>query len=318
MEKRQINNNNNTGLSKKVKSNSFWEITDVVRAILLFVPIEDLFGLNLVCKMWNIILSDEKFWKVKVFIEFPSLSLLPKQSEIKWKEWVKIRFNYMEWKKSFSLLKDKIVRGAVCDNDMDNLITKLHNDRQDYKLFVIHEPCHRFIYQKRDEIYRDFLIASCCIYEIFREGTIMTTKFSAFNTKGEKLDLVFECNIIIDDDETSLIDLDELIIFDFEISISQTGDTKKRYNIGPEATIDDISGIYNIFHFPERFSFKVFCEQLIKICQKRLFPRIMAIWTTTMNITWNYEHSVDFPPNNDSEEESESVNSEEGEEAIEN
>lgn len=148
----------------KMKNISIWIINEMVQLILLVVPIKDLFLLNIVCKMWNDILSKNEFWRKKVVLEFPSFILLPKETSINWKRWAKSKLDFTNLKSN---------------ENISQIIIQCTKD---------------------DEIYRDFLIESCIIEknEIVKcsnlfKGEFKVTNLELMSTRGELIPFAFQC-----------------------------------------------------------------------------------------------------------------------------
>jgi hypothetical protein len=48
---------------------------DILREILSYLPIEEIFNLRMVCKSWRTVLTDNRFWESKAMILVPFMSL---------------------------------------------------------------------------------------------------------------------------------------------------------------------------------------------------------------------------------------------------
>lgn len=283
MQKRKIVsvNQQSSKVTKIIKNEnnlySVWLIKELVQYILLLLSIEDLIGLNIVCKSWNNVLSSEGFWKKKVLLQFPSLCLLPSNAPIQWKEWIKKKFPEMNWKHSFAKLKKYSEQNTSCDDMRDFLSEKFVNDRKVYKQYSVHEPvgCEK----KDDEIYMDFLIASSIIHNIERKNLNYITDIEMFNTEGKTVFFRFRCCMKVEVNKR---------IHPQDIPMTSSSVTmeykwmrygRAAYHIGPEAHTEEIEGLYDILKFPKKFPFKIFSTQMLLICQKEIFSQIYCEWS---------------------------------------
>lgn len=114
---------------------SLWEIKDLIQYIFEFVFISDLFGLEIVCKLWKSILDKESFWQKKVFLQCPELDLMNSKSNISWKKWAKKRWNN-------SLSKHKRIDFMEMKNE------------------------NAFSVSNESKKYRDFLIYGTIVYDL--------------------------------------------------------------------------------------------------------------------------------------------------------
>lgn len=288
---------------KKLKSNEqyvchLWEMRDLIEIIFLFVPIEYLTGLNIICKSWNDVLSKNSFWTKKVLIEFPSFSLIPKEANVDWKTWVKMKYCNINLKYSFSKLKNEISKSISYDKDIKALMKQVQEDTTERKRRINPKmfPC-----KFQEEIYRDFLINSCIIGTTERKEFNYVTNLKMMSTNGKIIPFYFRCEMLPRNDN-GLPEHNEDMEFDYRISLVEPlGDFiydpvqkrgyKRVFHIGPHANDDEAYFLYQYLQMPNVLTFKTFSTQLIKMLTGKFYTPIYQSWEETSNWYDEYDDS---------------------------